>query len=158
MPLPGGGARWRQEPGTHRRPYTWPDVVFLGTCDPRLSASLTAHAGLVYEGFAGDDAAAHRGWLLGHFMPEGDARQSPAVEIKWGVHARGDKREQWVAEEQPTAAIILAGGRLRVELPGRSVLLDRQGSYVVFRGVGHSWIAEEDSTIVCVRWPSAPGY
>jgi hypothetical protein len=113
---------------------------------------------LIYEGFAADDAAAHRGWLAGHFMPDADPRQSPAVEIKWGVHERGDKREHWVARDRRTAAIILVGGRFRVELPGRSVLLDRQGSYVVFQGVGHSWIAEADSTIVCVRWPSVPGY
>ena len=71
---------------------------------------------------------------------------------------RGDKREQWVTAESRTAAIFLVSGRFRVDLPDRSVVLDRPGAYVVFAGVGHSWEAEEDSTILGVRWPSVPGY
>jgi hypothetical protein len=49
-------------------------------------------------------------------------------------------------------------GRFRVDLPGRSMVLDRPGAYVVFAGVSHSWEAEADSTILGVRWPSVPGY
>jgi hypothetical protein len=45
-----------------------------------------------------------------------------------------------------------------VELPERSVLLTRQGDYVVFHGIGHSWHAEEESVVMSVRWPSIPGY
>jgi hypothetical protein len=112
----------------------------------------------IYTGYAGDDAPAHRGWVLGHFMAAGDPRHSDDVEIKWAVHARGDKRPQWVLSESRRAAIFLVSGRFRVDLPGRSVLLDRPGAYVVFAGVGHSWEAEEDSTILAVRWPSVPGY
>jgi quercetin dioxygenase-like cupin family protein len=112
----------------------------------------------IYAGNAADDGPQHRDWVLGHFMPADDARHSDAVEIKWAVHPRGDKRADWVTEELRTAAIFLVSGRFRVDLPGRSVVLARQGDYVVFHGVGHSWVAEEDSTIVCVRWPSVPGY
>jgi hypothetical protein len=115
-------------------------------------------AEMIYTGYAADDAPQHRGWLLGHFMPAGDARHSEAVEIKWGVHPRGEKRAQWVTEERRTAAIFLVSGRFRVDLPDRSVVLDRPGAYVVFHGVSHSWVAEEDSTILGVRWPSVPGY
>lgn len=117
-----------------------------------------AMAEQIYAGYAGDDAPAHRGWVLGHFMPAGDPRQSGEVEIKWAEHRRGDKRAQWVTAESRTAAIFLVSGRFRVELPGRGVVLDRPGAYVVFSGVGHSWEAEEDSTILGVRWPSVPGY
>jgi len=113
---------------------------------------------LIYTGYAADDAAEHRGWVLGHFMPPGDPRHSDAVEIKWAVHARGEKRAQWVAGEQRTAAIFLISGRFRVDLPGRSVVLDRPGAYVVFHGVDHSWVAEEQSTILGVRWLSVAGY
>jgi hypothetical protein len=112
----------------------------------------------IYAGYAGDDAPAHRGWVLGHFMAVGDPRQSEDVEIKWAAHSRGDKRLQWVTTESRTAAIFLVSGRFRVDLPGRGVVLDRPGAYVVFSGVGHSWEAEEDSTILGVRWPSVPGY
>lgn len=113
----------------------------------------------VYVGNAGEDAPLDRGWLLGHFKEPGDPRHSDAVEIKWGVHPRGDERRQWVRCEQRTALLLLVSGRFRVELPDRSVLLTRQGDYVVWgRGVDHSWVAEEDSVVLTVRWPSVPGY
>lgn len=74
------------------------------------------------------------------------------------MHARGEKRAQWVVGESRTAAIFLVSGRFRIDLPNRSVVLDRPGAYVVFAAVGHSWEAEEDSTIIGVRWPSVAGY
>jgi hypothetical protein len=129
---------------------------------------------LVYVGNADLDAATDQGWLLGHFKPrfkpnedpkhnteEGsdDPRHSTDVEIKWGNHAPGDERGQWVRGEERTALLILISGRFRVELPGRSVLLAKQGDYVVWgKGVDHSWRAEEESVVMTVRWPSVPGY
>lgn len=113
----------------------------------------------VYVGNAGADAALDRGWLLGHFKAPGDARHSDEVEIKWGVHPAGDRRAQWVTGEVRDAILILISGRFRVELPERSVLLSRQGDYVVWRrGVDHSWCAEAKSVVLTVRWPSVPGY
>jgi len=112
----------------------------------------------IYVGNAGADAPANRGWLLGHFRPADDARHSDEVEIKWAVHAKGDRRADWVAREQRSALILLISGRFRIDLPGRSVALAEQGDYVVFHGVSHSWEAEEPSVIVAVRWPSIPGY
>ncbi|MBB5080520.1 signal peptidase I [Nonomuraea endophytica] len=112
----------------------------------------------VYVGNAGRDAALDKGWLLGHFKEAG-LRHSEDVEIKWGVHAAGDKRSAWVRGEVRTALLVLISGRFRVELPGRDVLLEQQGDYVVWgRGVDHSWVAEEDSVVLTVRWPSVPGY
>ncbi|MEV4073616.1 signal peptidase I [Nonomuraea fuscirosea] len=113
----------------------------------------------VYVGNAGVDGALDRGWLLGHFKPPGDPRHSDDVEIKWGVHPQGDERARWVDGEERTALLVLIGGRFRVELPGRSVLLAEPGDYVVWgKGVDHSWRAEEPSTVLTVRWPSVPGY
>ncbi|MEU3557411.1 signal peptidase I [Streptomyces fragilis] len=113
----------------------------------------------VYTGNAGQDAALDRGWLLGHFKEAGDPRHSEAVEIKWGVHPRGDRRAQWVRGEKRTALQVLVSGRFRVEFPHRSVVLERQGDYVVWgEGVDHSWVAEEESVVLTVRWPSLPGY
>jgi hypothetical protein len=112
----------------------------------------------VYVGNAWVDAPEHRGWLLGHFRPEGDARHSDDVEVKWAVHPQGDQRRQWVEDERRTALILLVSGRFRVELPGRDVVLAKQGDYVVFHGLSHSWYAEEASVIVGIRWPSVPGY
>lgn len=113
----------------------------------------------VYVGNADLDAAEDAGWLLGHFKAGGDPRHSTDVEIKWGVHAAGDVRAAWTTGETRTALLVLISGRFRVELPGRGVLLERRGDYVVWGpGVDHSWRAEEDSVVLTVRWPSVPGY
>lgn len=113
----------------------------------------------VYVGKAGKDAALDRGWLLGHFKERDDPRHSQAVEVKWGVHPKGDERARWVEGEVRTALLVLVSGRFRMEFPGRSVLLEEQGDYVVWgRGVDHSWFAEEESVVLTVRWPSVPGY
>ncbi|MFF6954198.1 signal peptidase I [Streptomyces iakyrus] len=113
----------------------------------------------VYVGNAGRDAVLDRGWLLGHFKDAGDPRHSEAVEIRWGVHPPGDERAQWVRGEERTALLVLVSGRFRGELPGRSVLLERQGDHVVWGpGVDHSWRAEEESVVLTVRWPSVAGY
>ncbi|EDY61878.1 conserved hypothetical protein [Streptomyces pristinaespiralis ATCC 25486] len=121
-------------------------------------ARMNDHDG-VYTGNAGKDAALDRGWLLGHFKDAGDVRHTEAVEIKWGVHPRGDERALWVRGDRRTALLVLISGRFRVRLPGRDVLLAEQGDYAVWgRGVDHSWVAEEDSVVLTVRWPSVPGY
>jgi quercetin dioxygenase-like cupin family protein len=113
----------------------------------------------VYVGQAAADAAADRGWLLGHFKPEGDPRHSDDVEIKWGVHPPGDERAQWATEEKRTALLVLISGRFRLRFPGGDVVLSKQGDYVVWTaGVDHSWKAEEQSVVMTVRWPSVPGY
>jgi hypothetical protein len=115
--------------------------------------------GNVYVGNADVDGAGDRGWLLGHFKPPGDVRHSTDVEIKWGVHPRGDSRARWVEGEKRTALLLLVSGRFRVELPDRDVVLSRRGDYVVWgQGVDHSWYAEEESIVLTVRWPSIPGY
>ncbi len=116
-------------------------------------------ADAVYVGRAARDAALDRGWLLGHFKEPGDPRHSQDVEIKWGVHPRGEERARWVRGEQRTTLLVLVSGRFRVRLPGREVLLAEQGDYVVWgRGTDHSWRAEEDAVVLTVRWPSVPGY
>lgn len=113
----------------------------------------------VYVGKAPVDAAGDRGWLLGHFKAEGDLRHSQDVEIKWGVHPRGERRERWTSGEQRVALLVLISGRFRMEFPSRDVVLAEQGDYVVWgRGVDHSWCAEEESVVMTVRWPSVPGY
>ena len=110
-------------------------------------------------GKAGPDAASDRGWLLGHFKPVGDLRHSEDVEIKWGVHRKGERRARWTEGEKRTALLVLISGRFRLEFPEGSVVLSEQGDYVVWGpGVDHSWEAEEESVVMTVRWPSIPGY
>lgn len=123
------------------------------------SSSARTAADSVYTGKAAPDAATDRGWLLGHFKDPADPRHSKDVEIKWGVHPKGEERAQWVRGEERTALQVLISGRFRLEFPGRTVVLAEQGDYVVWgRGVDHSWYAEEDAVVLTVRWPSVPGY
>ncbi|MEU8252341.1 signal peptidase I [Nonomuraea sp. NPDC048916] len=113
----------------------------------------------VYVGNASKDAPDDQGWILGHFKAPDDRRHSGDVEIKWGIHPRGDQRPAWVTGEERTALLILISGRFRMHFRGHSVVLENQGDYVVWgRGVDHSWTAEEDSVVMTVRWPSIPGY
>lgn len=113
----------------------------------------------IYVGNADADAPGDRGWLLGHFKPPGDPRHSTDVEIKWGRHPRGDCRARWVGGERRTALLMLISGRFHVELPDRTVVLATPGDYVLWGpGVDHCWLAEEESVVVTVRWPSLPGY
>ncbi|MBV8180453.1 MAG: signal peptidase I [Mycobacterium sp.] len=109
-----------------------------------------------YIGNANDDAGTNRGWLLGHFMSD-EVRKTDALEVKWGIHPAGQRRDGWTATEQRTTLLLLISGRFRLDLPTGSVTLERQGDYVVWgKGIDHSWQAEDDSTVITVRWPSSP--
>ena len=113
----------------------------------------------MYVGNAPVDGALNAGWLLGHFHPPGDPRHSDEVEIKWGVHPKGERRAEWVRGEERTAVAVLISGRFRLRFPDREALLAEPGDYVVWgKGVDHSWVAEEESVVLIVRWPSVPGY
>jgi len=110
-------------------------------------------------GSAPADGARNAGWVLGHFLPADDPRHSTAVEVKWGAHAAGDRRAEWVRGEQRTTLAVLVSGRFRLEFPERAALLAEPGDYVLWgEGVDHSWQAEQDSVVLIVRWPSVPGY
>jgi hypothetical protein len=110
-----------------------------------------------YSGNATDDADAHRGWLVGHFVePPGGVRANADVEIKWGIHPAGQQRpDGWSTDEQRTTLLLLIRGRFRLDLSVGTTTLEREGDYAVWGpGIDHSWQAEEDSVVVTVRWPS----
>jgi hypothetical protein len=114
----------------------------------------------VYVGNAGTDGAGNQGWLLGHFMPPGHPLHSGDVEVKWGVHPKGDHRVAWATGEVRTALLVLIQGTFHVELRDRTVVLSVPGDYVMWGpGVDHSWRAlDEGTTVLTVRWPSLPGW
>jgi quercetin dioxygenase-like cupin family protein len=56
---------------------------------------------------------------------------------------------------------VLIRGRFRLEFHdgnrARDLLLEREGDYALWdAGVPHNWVAEEDSVMLTVRWPSVP--
>jgi len=112
----------------------------------------------VVFGNASVEGANRWGWFLGHFItPTDDPRSTPLLEVKWGVHKAADGRTQWATNVEATTLSILINGRFRLQFPEQEFLLSREGDYVLWSpGVPHYWSAEEDSTVVTVRWPSKP--
>src|SRR4028118_1158720 len=109
-------------------------------------------------GNAGAEGASRGGWFAGHFItPENDPRSTSILEVKWGVHQAGDCRTEWAVNAEATTLSILIQGRFRLQFPEQEFLLSREGDYALWLpGVSHSWSAEEDSTVLTVRWPSKP--
>jgi hypothetical protein len=108
-------------------------------------------------GNAEEDGCDTRGWLVGHFIdPAQGVRSSKDVEIKWAVHPGDDKRAEWTADDRRTTLVLLVYGNFRVDLTEASVILGRQGDYVLWGpGIDHTWEALSDSVVVTVRWPSS---
>ncbi|HTO71254.1 MAG TPA: signal peptidase I [Myxococcota bacterium] len=101
------------------------------------------------------DAARHtRGWLLGHFMPDGPL-QTPDVEVKWHVHAAGETRPEWAPALPVRTLNVLVRGSVVLMFPGREVPLAHEGDFVLFGpDVPHSFRAVDESLVLTVRWPS----
>jgi hypothetical protein len=110
-----------------------------------------------HSGNAASEPAGYRGWLVGHFIDpaHGAVRSTPSVEVKWGVHPAGQQRPEWATGEQRSTLVLLVSGKFRVDLPTGSVTLADQGDYLAWGpGIEHSWLAEDDSVVITVRWPS----
>lgn len=99
------------------------------------------------------------GWFVGHFVtPTDDPRSNSILEVKWGVHKAGESRTQWARNVEATTVSILVKGQFRLQFPARDVLLACEGDYVLWSpGIPHCWLAESDSTVVTIRWPSKSG-
>jgi len=108
-------------------------------------------------GNAVQDSQDTRGWLVGHFIDQAEGvRRSSDVEIKWGVHPAGDKREQWADADHRTTLVILVSGHFVVHLEDGRADFTEPGDYVMWGpGTDHSWEALTDSVVMTVRWPSA---
>lgn len=108
-------------------------------------------------GHAAADSDPYRGWLIGHFVPpELGLRSTPAVEVKWGVHALGDVRPAWGANDATTLSVLVSGC-IRYEFAdGQRATLSEPGDYALWApGLAHRWYIESEATVVfTVRWPS----
>lgn len=108
----------------------------------------------IAAGNAFEDGDPYRGWIVGDFIEPADGvRHTSDVEIKWGVHAAGEAREEWTTGETRTSIMFLITGHFVQKLPDREVDLVNPGDYVMWGpGVVHAWHAIEASTMLTVRW------
>ena len=114
-----------------------------------------------HVGNAAADDVAGSGWFIGQFVASRlGQRHQTGVELKWGVHVRGERRPggQVSYGIATTISIVVRGAfRTTILLNGqRSVVtLDKEGDYIIVGpGVPHDWEALEDSVILSVRFPS----
>jgi mannose-6-phosphate isomerase-like protein (cupin superfamily) len=106
----------------------------------------------IYINNAKDDGGETRGWIVGSFIPLG-LRHSDIVEVKYGVHAKGEVRTEWVTGEARTTLFILQSGRFTMRFRDKDAVLEKPGDYVMWGpGVDHRWEALEDRTGITVRW------
>jgi hypothetical protein len=104
-----------------------------------------------------------RGWFIGQFVPEeGGLRRRQDVELKWGIHPKGERRSQWVTYRTSTMISVLVEGRfliwVRADGKVHEVRFEEKGDYVIInRFVEHTWEAPEDCIILTVRCPSVAG-
>ena len=102
-----------------------------------------------------------RGWFVGQFVaPELGLRHRDDVEIKWGVHPRGEARPgAWVSYKTATTVVVLIRGEIHIRIRQGGeiddVRLMAEGDYVILPPVvEHTWEALTDCVVLSVRSPS----
>lgn len=117
--------------------------------------------GDIYLGNAVVDGQKSKFWIAGQFMAkynegsQNDPRVNHNVEIKWGVHKKGDKKVSLAKQKSATTLTILISGKFLNNIDGKQYLLEKQGDYLVYGpNLFHNWEAIEDTVIATIRWPS----
>lgn len=102
--------------------------------------------------------SSYKGWLVGHFVKDNsELYTSKEVEVKWGVHTKNERKEANGVNILATTLTILISGSFIMEFPAlnKKITLNKIGDYLIFPpGVSHYWVAEADSIVLTIRWPS----
>jgi quercetin dioxygenase-like cupin family protein len=98
-----------------------------------------------------------RGWLVGHFLPEGDAFRDENVEFYYKTFKKGDPADKAHFHPQGRDYLIVLEGSARLRFDGEDVIL-KKGDYAVLPANTREEVIEviEDFTVVGVRYPSIP--
>ncbi len=114
-----------------------------------------------HVGHAASDGVGGSGWFVGQFVPEAlGARHQTALELKWGVHPKGERRPGgMVAYDDATTVSVLVSGAFRmvavVDGVSQAHTLERPGDYVIFGPhILHEWETLEDAVVLSIRYPS----
>lgn len=122
---------------------------------------MTGGALSYYFGNAAVDQVRGTGWFVGQFVPpDRGPRHQTLVELKWAIHADGERRRHGAgANGNATTISVLIHGALRttfhVDGTPHVVTLQKEGDYVIFGpDVVHSWEALGDTVVLSLRFPS----
>jgi hypothetical protein len=119
-------------------------------------------ANLFHTGNAILDSVSGTGWFIGQFVPlTNGLRHQTNVELKWGIHKRGERRPGgFTARVTTTISILIEGAlltTLRIGDTSHDIMMKRPGDYLIFGpSVSHQWEALADSIVLSVRCPSIP--
>lgn len=113
---------------------------------------------MIETGNAIAEGESRRGWFIGNFIqPEQPLKTNNEIEVKWGIHPKGERRESLAVEGDILTISLLIRGHFKVIFSGHEEVLKREGDYVMWKpNVRHSSEAIEDSVIVTIRMPSIP--
>ena len=84
------------------------------------------------------------------------------MEVKWGIHKKGEANGGFATNRQSKTMSVLIQGNFQLTFKKEdgkpeNIKLTRPGDFALWDfGVPHNWVALEDTTILTVRWPSIP--
>lgn len=98
----------------------------------------------------------NRGWFVGAFIEQKKLQANNDVEIKWGIHPKGERRYSKATEGKATTVSILIRGKYTLTFEnGEKKELSTEGDYVMWSPLlPHEFEALEDSVVITIRWPS----
>jgi hypothetical protein len=110
----------------------------------------------IQQGNAEVDSADFKKWLIGKFIPEDSLLHSDNIEVKWGKHAAGERKDADYRTVFTGRTLgVLVHGKFMMKFPeqNREVLLVNEGDYVVWdQAIPHTWEVLEDCLIITIRW------
>jgi len=101
-----------------------------------------------------------RGWFIGQFIEGSSSFKDNDVEVKWGIHKKGENLDKVRANKHSKTLSVLISGKTKISFPNQNkdFILSEQGDFVLWEaGVFHISEIIEDSVFLVVRWPSLPG-
>jgi hypothetical protein len=107
------------------------------------------------SGAAASAGAGTRGWFAGPYVDAG-ILSTPAVQVKWGEHAAGDRRDRWSPDDGTTSMCILFSGEFDLVFEDGRVELRQPGDFVAWVGCRHSWASVTGGRTVTIRWVDPP--
>ena len=102
------------------------------------------------------EGASTRGWFVGAFIDSNSGLvKNGDVEVKWGIHPKGEKRTSKADSGDATTLSILIQGEYAIRFNDEEIVLRKAGDYIIFMpNQPHDLEALEDTVIITVRWPS----